>query len=174
MNFKSFLIPIIYSSLVIVSVCIAFYGGILPQLNKITIIGWLLLLPFCLIHIKYIKSVNYNNTIGGRDATKEGLRFVVISTLILLVLQTIFFILDFKDYKIHYMNTEGFELAKLQIANGKLTIKESEIPALIQKEIEGVTLFKEYTAIIFKNLFLGVFASFIGGVFFKTKNSPVI
>jgi len=72
------------------------------------------------------------------------------------------------------MNTEGFELAKLQIANGKLTIKESEIPALIQKEIEGVTLFKEYTAIIFKNLFLGVFASFIGGVFFKTKNSPVI
>ena len=155
----------------IMAVCVCFYGGMQPQLNKITIFGWLLLFPFCLLHIKYIKTANYNNLIGGREATKEGLIFVVISTLILLAFQTIFFILDFKDYKIHYMQTEGFELAKLQIAHGKLTIKESEIPALIQKEIEGVTLFKEYTAIVFRNLFLGVFASFIGGVFFKTKKS---
>ncbi len=170
MNIKTFLIPVIYSILIIATTCICFYGGMPHKLNIISIFGWLLLLPFCLLQIVFIKKTKYNNSIGGRDATKEGLIFVMITTLILLIFQTIFFIVDLKEFKINFFETQGFELAKQQITNGMLKIKDSEIPDLIKKEVAEITLTKELTLLVFKNVFLGIFASFIGGVFFKFKS----
>lgn len=100
----------------------------------------------------------YNGVIGGKDAAKEGLRFLVYSTIILVAFQTLFFTLDFKAYKIQFIQTYGVELAKAQIKAGNLKITEAEIPGLIQKEVEQVTLFRECTSIVFKNLFLGIIA----------------
>jgi hypothetical protein len=169
MNLKSFVYPGIYSSLVIIATCFTFYGGFISYINTITIIGWLMIIPFCVLAMLYAKKEMYQGNIGGKDAVKEGLKFVVFSTIILVVFQCIFFTLDFKEYKIHFIETYGFDLAKAQIKNGHLKIAEAQIPSLIQKEIEQVTLFKECTSIVFKNLFLGTITSVICAVTLRAK-----
>lgn len=169
MNPKSFLYPAIYSSLLIIATCITFYGGFINYINTVTIVGWLLIIPFCVLAMLYAKKEMYNGNIGGKDAVKEGLKFVVFSTVILVIFQVIFFTLDFKAYKIHFIETYGFELAKTQIKNGHLKITEAQIPDLIKKEIEQVTLFKECTSIVFKNLFLGTITSVICAVTLRAK-----
>lgn len=67
------------------------------------------------------------------------------------------------------MQTYGVELAKAQIKNGNLKITEAEIPNLIQQEIDQVTLFKECTSIVFKNLFLGTITSVLTGVAMRAR-----
>jgi hypothetical protein len=67
------------------------------------------------------------------------------------------------------MQTYGVELAKTQIKNGNLKITEAEIPDLIKKEIEQVTLFKECTSILFKNLFLGTITAVLTAVTMRAK-----
>ncbi len=169
MNAKSFIFPAIYSSLVIAATCITFYGGYINHINKVTIIGWLLIIPFCVASMIYAKKNIYQNIIGGKDAVKEGLKFIVFSSLILIVFQTIFFELDFKAYKVNFIETYGVELAKAQIKGGNLKITEAEIPNLIKQEIEQVTLFRECTSIVFKNMFLGVITSVITAVTMRAK-----
>lgn len=156
MNFKSFLFPVIYSALCIGAMCFTFYGGHIEKINTVAIIGWLLIIPFTVLAMLYAKKTMYNNYMSGRDATKEGLKFIIFSTIILLVFQSIFFELDFKEYKINFIQTYGLDLAKEQIKNGHLKITEAQIPDLIAKEIKEITLFKECTSIVFKNLFLGI------------------
>jgi hypothetical protein len=169
MNIKTFIYPAIYSSLVILATCITFYGGYINHINKVTIISWLLIIPFCVLAMLYAKKAIYDNNIGGKDAMKEGLKFIIFSTLILVVFQAIFFTLDFKAYKIDFIQTYGVELAKTQIKNGHLKITEAEIPNLIKQEINQVTLFKECTSIVFKNLFLGVITSVVTAVTMRAK-----
>jgi hypothetical protein len=169
MNTKSFLFPLLYSTLLIVATCITFYGGFANHINQVTIIGWLLIIPFCVAAMIYSKKTLYNNNIGGKDAVKEGLKFVIFSTVILVIFQSVFFTLDFKAYKVNFIQTYGFELAKAQIKNGNLKITEAQIPDLISKEIEQVTLFKECTSIVFKNLFLGTITSVITAVVMRAK-----
>jgi F0F1-type ATP synthase assembly protein I len=169
MSPKTFLFPSIYSALLIIATCIVFYGGHSQSINSVTIIGWLLIIPFCVIAMIYSKRNIYNNVIGGKDLVKEGLKFIIFSTIILVAFQAIFFTLDFKAYKIDFMQTYGVELAKTQIKNGNLKITEAEIPNLIKQEAEQVTLFKECTSIVFKNLFLGVITSVITAVTMRAK-----
>ncbi len=169
MSPKTFLYPLIYSVLVIVATCVTFYGGFTNYINTVTIIGWLLIIPFCVLAMLYTKKEIYHNNIGGKDAVKEGLKFIVFSTVLLVIFQCVFFTLDFKAYKINFIQTYGFELAKTQIKNGHLKITEAEIPNLILKEIEQVTLFKECTSIVFKNLFLGTITSVICAVTLRAK-----
>jgi hypothetical protein len=169
MNTKSFLFPTIYSALLIIATCITFYGGFTQHINKVTIIGWLLIIPFCVFAMLYSKKINYNNNIGGKDAVKEGLKFIVISTIFLVIFQSIFFTLDFKAYKIDFIQTYGLELAKAQVKNGNLKITDAQLPNLINQEIAQVTLFKECTSIVFKNLFLGTITSVITAVTLRAK-----
>lgn len=169
MNPKSFVFPSLYSALVIIATCVTFYGGYINHINKITIIGWLLIIPFCVAAMLYSKKVIYQGNIGGKDAVKEGLKFIVFSTLILVVFQAIFFTLDFKAYKVDFIQTYGVDLAKAQIKNGNLKITEAEIPNLIKQEVEQVTVFKECTSIVFKNLFLGVITSVITAVTMRAR-----
>lgn len=169
MNTKSFLFPAIYSALCIIATCITFYGGYIKYINMVTIIGWLLIVPFCVLAMVYTKKTIYNGDIGGKQIAKEGFKFIIFSTIILVAFQSIFFILDFKDYKINFMKTSGFELAKAQIKNGHLKIAETEIPNLINKEIEQVTLFRECTSIVFKNLFLGTITTILCAVVLRAR-----
>ena len=164
MKLKSFLFPTIYSALCIISISVAFYGGHSKYINTISIISWLLIIPFCVMAMVYAKKTMYAGNIGGRDAVKEGLTFIVLSTLILVIFQSAFFTLGFKDYKINFIQTYGVELAKAQITSGHLKITAAEIPNLIQQEIEQITLFKECTSIVFKNLFLGTITAIVTAV----------
>lgn len=168
MSFKSFLFPFIYSFLCIVSVSFVFYGGYIEKINTVAIIGWLLIIPFTVLAMIYAKKTIYENYISGREAAKEGLKFIVFSTIILVVFQAIFFELDFKEYKINFIQTYGVDLAKEQIKNGNLKIAETQIPDLIAKEIKEITLFKECTSIVFKNLFLGIITIVLTAVALKS------
>jgi hypothetical protein len=107
--------------------------------------------------------------LSGRDAVKEGLRFVVAATIYMSLFQVIFFEMDFRDYKINFMESTGPQILKDQIASGKAKIAESEIPRIIQEDVQQVTVFKEITAVVFKNLFYGVFCSFISAIILKRK-----
>lgn len=169
MNPRTFIFPSIYSAIVIIATCITFYGGYTNHMNKVTIISWLLIVPFCVTAILYAKKIIYLGNIGGKDAVKEGLKFIIFSSIILIIFQSIFFTLDFKAYKIDFMQTYGVELAKTQIKNGNLIITEAEIPNLIKQEIEQVTLFKECTSILFKNLFLGTITAVLTAVTMRAK-----
>lgn len=164
MSPKTFLFPVLYSSLIIAATCITFYGGHSKSINAVSIIGLLLVIPFCVFAMIYSKRVIHNNIIGGKDLVKEGLKFVIFSTVILVIFQALFFTIDFRDYKVDFIQTYGFELAKTQIKNGNLKITEAQIPDLIQKEINQVTLFKECTSIVFKNMILGTITSVITAV----------
>ena len=164
MSPKTFLFPVLYSSLIIAATCITFYGGHSKSINAVSIIGLLLVIPFCVFAMIYSKRVIHNNIIGGKDLVKEGLKFVIFSTVILVIFQALFFTIDFRDYKVDFIQTYGFELAKKQIKNGNLKITEAQIPDLIQKEINQVTLFKECTSIVFKNMILGTITSVITAV----------
>lgn len=163
-SLKSFLFPVTYSAIYSIAMLIAFYGGFQNKLNSVSIIGWLLIVPFCVMAMIYAKKTMYNNYIGGKDAAKEGFTFLILSTVLLIVFQTIFFETGFKAYKINFIETYGLELAKTQIANGNLKITEAEIPSLLKKEIEQITLFREITSIIFKNLFLGTITTALTAV----------
>ena len=169
MNLKTYLPSFLYSLVVILATSITFYGGYVHSINKVTIIGWLLIIPFCVFAVLFAKKYSYNSHIGGKDAVKEGLKFIVYSTVILVVFQAIFFTVDFKAYKVNFIQTYGVELAKAQIKNGNLKITEAEIPGLISQEIQQVTLFKECTSIIFKNLFLGTITSVIAAVAIRAR-----
>jgi len=164
MNLKSFLFPSVYSAIVIVSTCITFYTGQAQHINKVAIIDWLLIVPFCVMAMLYAKKTMYFGNIGGKDAAREGLKFIIFSTIILVIFQSIFFTLDFKAYKINFIETYGLELAKEQVKNGHLKIKDSELPNLIKQEVAQITLFKEATSIVFKNLFLGTITTVITAV----------
>ena len=164
MSPKTFLFPVLYSSLIIAATCITFYGGHSKSINAVSIIGLLLVIPFCVFAMIYSKRVIHNNIIGGKDLVKEGLKFIVFSIIILVIFQIIFFELDFKAYKVNHMQTYGLELAKLQIKAGKLNITEAQIPKRVAEEIAGVTLFKECTSVVFKHLFLGTITSVITAV----------
>ncbi len=171
MTLKTFLFPVIYSAIYISAICFTFYGGHADHLNKVAIAGWLLIVPFCVAAMIYAKNNFYNGQIGGKEAVKEGFKFLIFSTIILVIFQSIFFITDFKDYKIAFMQNYGVELAKAQILNGHLKITEAQIPDLINKEIAQVTLFRECTSIVFKNLFLGTITAIICGVALRGKAS---
>lgn len=172
MILKSFLFPVIYSVIYIAAICFTFYGGHTDRINLVTNVCWLLLIPFCVAAMIYAKKSIYNNSIGGKEAVKEGFKFLIFSSVILVIFQAIFFTLDFKEYKIHFMQTYGVELAKAQIARAhSTTITEAQIPDLIAKEIEQVTLFRECTAIVFKNMFLGTITSIICAVTLRNKIS---
>ena len=169
MNIKSFLFPLLYSALIIAATCITFYGGHSKSINAVSIIGLLLVIPFCVIAMIYSKRVIHNNIIGGKDLVKEGLKFIVFSTIILVIFQAIFFELDFKAYKVNFIQTYGFELSKIQIKSGHLKITEAQIPGYVAKEIEGVTLFKECTSVVFKYMSLGTITSVITAVALRAK-----
>ena len=74
MNIKSFLFPLLYSTLIIAATCITFYGGHSKSINAVSIIGLLLVIPFCVVAMIYSKRVIHNNIIGGKDLVKEGLK----------------------------------------------------------------------------------------------------
>jgi len=165
---SSFILALIYSLLFAATVCIVFYGDHISYITHAYLIGLLFMLPFIYAAIWQKRKQN-GGIIGGRDAVKEGLRFVIAATLFMSLFQVIFFELDFREYKINFMQTAGPEILKEQIAAGKAKISESQIPQIIAEDVQNVTVFKEITAVVFKNLFYGTFCAFISALILKRK-----
>jgi len=69
------------------------------------------------------------------------------------------------------METVGPQVLKEQIAAGKIKLTEAEIPKVIALDVADVTLFKEVTSVIFKNIFYGMFSSFVAAIFLKRNSN---
>lgn len=166
---KSLLLAVIYTLLFSALICFVFYGNHVKYITQAYLLGLIGLFPFVYAAIWVHRKDVHEGDIGGRDAGKEGLKFVVLVTLLLVVFQIIFFETSFKEYKINYMKTIGPQVLKEQIQAGKLDFKEAQIPEIIAKDVEGVTLFKEITSVIFKTVFYGGFSSLVCAFLLKRK-----
>lgn len=164
----SVFLALIYSVLFAATVSFVFYGGHVEYITHAYLIGLLLMLPFIYTAV-WLKRKREGGLLAGRDGVKEGLRFVVAATLFMALFQVIFFETGFHDYKVNFMETQGPEILKKQIAEGKARISEKDIPRIIQEDVQQVTVFKEITSVVFKNLFYGVFSSFIAAMALKRK-----
>ncbi len=162
-----FLLALVYSILFAATVCTVFYGGYVKYITHAYLIGLLFMAPFIYFTIQLKRK--REGGIGGREAVKEGLRFVVAATLYMALFQVIFFEMDFKEYKINFMQTMGPQILKEQIAKGIAKIPESEIPRIISEDVQNVTVGKEITSVVFKNLFYGSFCSVLCAVLLKRK-----
>lgn len=168
---KPFLVALLYSVLFIATVCFVFYGGYPKYITHAYLLGLICMLPFAFLTIFWQRQTVYGGTISGKNAVKEGLKFVLVTTLLLIVFQSVFFEASFKNFKINYMQTVGPQVLKDQIAAGKIKLTEAEIPKVIALDVADVTLFKEITSVVFKNIFYGVFSSFIAAIFLKRSTN---
>jgi hypothetical protein len=157
---KSLTVAAIYALLFSALICFVFYRNHVNYITHAYFLGLLGLFPFVYIAVWLARS-DRGEQISGRDAGKEGIRFVVMVTLLLVVFQIIFFEVSFKEYKINYMQTVGPEILKEQMISGKMKIVEADIPKIIATDVEGVTLFKEITSVIFKTFVFGGLSSLI-------------
>ncbi len=162
-------LALVYALLFSAAVCMVFYGNHVKYITHVYLIGLLAMFPFVYAAIWFQRKDVHDGEIGGKDAGKEGIRFVVITTFFLIIFQIVFFENVFKEYKINYMNTVGPQMLKEQILAGKLKITEADIPKMIANDVEGVTLFKEITSVIFKTIFYGVFCSLISAILLRRK-----
>lgn len=163
-----FLLALLYSVLFALTVCIVFYGGYVQYITHAYLIGLLFMLPFIFFAV-WLKRKRMGGFLSGREGVKEGLRFVVAATLYMALFQVIFFELDFKEYKINFMQTAGPDILKKQIQDGTAKISEADIPKIISEDIRQVTVFKEITSVVFKNLVYGAFCSFLAAIILKKK-----
>ena len=167
---KPVILAFVYAVLFSALVSFVFYGDHIKYIGKAYFLGLLGMLPFVYAAVWFQRRDIHEGEIGGKEAGKEGIKFVVIATLFLIVFQIIFFETSFREYKVNYMQTVGPEMLKQEIAAGKIKITEAEIPKIIAADVAGVTLFKEVTSVIFKTVFYGVFCSLISAVLLRRKN----
>ena len=170
MNKRLILFSLLYVAFTIVAICISFYGGYIKQLNLIYFLTLLFFLPFVFIYLLQIRNKENGGVISGRVAMEQALKMVMLSTLLLTIFQVVFFELDFKEYKINHIKSIGPEIIKQEITKGQLKAKIEDIPKILENDIKQVTIFAEVTATLFKNIFYGLFCSFISAMIIKRKS----
>jgi hypothetical protein len=83
MNRRLIIYSLIYSLLVIAAICISFYGGYIRVLNVVYFLTLICMFPFILVYLWQLRNKEGGGFIGGRVAVKEGLKLVMLSTVIL-------------------------------------------------------------------------------------------
>jgi hypothetical protein len=169
MNKRLILFSSLYTVFTIVAICISFYGGYIKQLNLIYFLTLLSFLPFVFVFLLQLRNKDNGGIISGRDAMKQALKMVLLSTFLLTLFQIVFFEMDFRDYKINHIRAIGPEIIKQEISKGQLKAKVEDIPKILENDIKQVTLFAEITATLFKTIFYGLFSSFISAMILKRK-----
>lgn len=127
------------------------------------------MLPFVALSIWLRRKDSRAEIMTGRIAMREGLKFTIAATLLLCIFQIVFFYQGFHDYKCDYIRNAGPKILSDQIDHGHLALKKSDIPKMIEADIQGVTPFREITSVVFKNVLFGAFASFLFSLLFKRR-----
>ena len=82
---------ILYSLLFIAGVCYSFYGMEAKNITYAYLLGSLAILPFVFFVVWRQRETVYGGSMSGKDAAKEGMKFVVVVILILIVFQIVIF-----------------------------------------------------------------------------------
>jgi hypothetical protein len=170
MNKRLILFSLLYVAFTIAAICISFYGGYIKQLNLVFFLTLLSFLPFVFIYLVQHRNKDCGGFISGRNAMKEALKMVLLSTALLTLFQVVFFEMDFKEFKVNHIKTIGPDIIKQEISKGQLKAKVEDIPRILENDIKQVTLFAEVTATLFKTIFYGLFSSFISAMILKRKS----
>ena len=166
---RSLLLALIYALLFSAMVSFVFYGDHVKYITHVYFAGLLGLFPFVYLAILFAKKERPDGEIEGKEAAKEGFRFVLLATFFLIIFQVVFFEISFREFKINYMQTVGPQALKEQMLSGQMKITEADIPKIIATDVEGVTLFKEITSVVFKNFFFGGLSVIIATFLLKRK-----
>ncbi|MBC7863246.1 MAG: hypothetical protein IAF38_09740 [Bacteroidia bacterium] len=189
MKNKPLLLAIIYSVIYIGATLYFYFSQQLPAFKMVYVISMAAVLPFVILTIKIQRDSVYQGIISGKEAAKEGMKFVLYSALILGAFQIAFFYGGWRDFKIETI--PGFYRAWVDSLSADDKVKYFEVgtqkvmarlsPAQIEKfreeliqkniaiQIEGITVFKEFTGVFFRLFFAGLFSSFLAALFLKRK-----
>jgi hypothetical protein len=175
-NKRIIISSLIYSALCIITVLLA-YNGLLgapvKTVNITYVINMFVMFPFIFFTIKLVRDKDNYGVMGGKEAMRTGLRFVVLSAVVLVIFQLAFFNSGFRDFKVNYLRPLGKEYMEKERTAGKFKGSDSEMNAQIEKNItESVTNGSEITGMLFKTFPYGLFCSFLCAVFLRRGGSP--
>src|SRR5579872_667808 len=98
---KSLFLALIYALLFSAAVCTVFYGGHMKYITHVYFIGLLFMLTFVYAAVWFKRKEVHQGEVGGREAGKDGLLFVVLVTFFLVVFQVLFYEISFREYKVN-------------------------------------------------------------------------
>jgi hypothetical protein len=166
---KSVVLALVYALLFSGLICFVFYGNHVKYITHAYLLGLVGSFPFVYAAIWLARNDFPAGEMGGKEAAKEGFRFVLLATFFLVIFQIGFFEASFREFKINYMQTVGPQVLKEQMVSGQMKITEADIPKIIATDVEGVTLFKEITSVLFKNFFFGGISVLVAAFLLKRK-----
>ncbi len=168
MKNKPFLFAIIYAVIYVTGTLALYFSQRFELFNMVYIMGMAMLIPFIILTIKIQRDTVYNGVISGKDAAKEGMRFVVYSAVLLVLFQTAFYYAGWRDFKAE--SIPGFirEQAMMLDKMGKRPFDEKLLQTAITEEVNGITLFKEITFVFIRCMVVGIFTSFAAALFMKS------
>lgn len=162
------ILSIIFSVLYIATTLFFYFTERYAAFNFIYLMAMGVMIPLVVLTIKLQRDNSYGGVISGRNAAREGLRFVIYSIFFLLIFQTLFYYSGWKEFKAdalpHYIREQALRLDQMN----KRKFNEAELQKAIQEELNNITLFKELSFVFYRYIFVGIFASFISATFMKT------
>ena len=167
---KPIVFTLIFSLLAIAFKLSIFYGG--WQTQKIGILSHiailLAMLPFVAFLIIQIRK-EQGGEIGGKEAFKEGLKFVVLSAVLISVFNYVFYEMVLGEYIRNYIAEKGPIAFKEVAARANKAITDAEIKSQVELRIKDATAFKDTTGKLFSMVMSGAFFTFLSAFVLKRK-----
>ena len=167
MKLKAIHLAIAYCILYISFTLFFYFTQQFKPFNYVYLGSMALILPFVLITVKIQRENTYGGYISSKDAFREGMKFIVLLTFLLIVFQTFFYFMGWKEFKAEFLPALIRESVSDIEKLGKKKFTEAEIQKSIQEELNNITLFKEITFTFFRCIFAGFFSSFLAAIFLK-------
>ncbi len=137
--------------------------------NALFLFMWFIFAPLCLVHTYFIKKNKYNGVITSKQTMLESISFVLVTIVMLLVFEILFFEMYFKNFKINYIQQQGNKLLQALNDSEKIKVLQNQINTAIL----NVTLFKECAILILKYFILGLISSVFSATLFKNSKLTI-
>lgn len=164
---KAIILAIVYSIICIGFKLGVFYGGMLEQpIGRLShLITLALILPFVVLTIYLVKKEN-EGTIGGKEAVRQGLTFVSFAAVIMIAFDYVFFIQEMQAYLQAYVAKTDYNVLYKEAVKHTKGITMFEVVREQIKYERYVTTYS-VTRLLFGYMSVGLFSSFVAGVFMK-------
>lgn len=167
MRNKPFQIALLYGTSYIFAICYCFYGHYEKHLATVYLTGMAAILPLVVLTIKIQRDGVFGGVISGKEAAREGMKFVFFSFIFLLIFQIIFYYGGFKQYKIDYTTKGEMDDWNARILLGKTKLTLAQKQADIAQKLSMITLSAEIFGVFLRCIVVGIFSSFISAMFMK-------
>jgi hypothetical protein len=170
MKNKPLLFSLIYCGLFIAGICITFFGHYNRAFDKIYVMGMAAILPFVIMVIRTQRETVYHGQITGREAAREGMRFVFFSFIILVTFQVIFFYGGYREYRIDYLMKGEMDYISQGIQDGKIKANPTDLrlqARAVAGQLSMINISTEIFGVFLRTIVVGLFSSFVCSIFMK-------